>query len=419
MGVFDRFRTKAAPKVKAHSEGLNVAKVTNPAELSAWMRDGGGGTYSGQNVNVSNAMRVAAVYRCVSILSDIAASAPIHIKNKETLVRRSPDDELVYILNDMANDRTGSRMPAFALRKLMDTHKLLRGNGYARIIRGFKNQVIGLKFMHSAQVEPCQRSDGTVEYVYTTLDGKQITLPQDDVLHVMGPSLDGIKGMSVLDSARNQIGFSMATEKHSSALFKNGTNIGDILSSTGSLSPEVVEALRESLQEYRSPENAHKTLILQGGLTHDKVGMTQADAEFVLSRKLGIIEICMFFGVPPHIVGFTENQTSYGQGVEHQGIAFVNFSVNGVYSGWEAAIKLGLLVGNRHEFVEMDDGKLLRGDAKSRWESHKIGRETGVLNANDVLRAEGLPQRDGGEGYWTQPNLAKEAKHEPSKTTKD
>ena len=412
------FAKKQQPEPQAHAAGVDVAKITTAQELEEFFRNGGSDTFAGEHVGVSQAMKVAAVNRCINILSDISSTAPIDIRNKSTYLARPQADDVVYMLNDMASMRVGSKMPARRLRKLMDVHKLLRGNGYARIVRGFRNLPVSLEFMHADRVSVRQLTDRSLEYRYATVDGRSFVLPQDEVLHVMGPSDDGVKGMSVLEDARNQIGFSIASEKHGSSLFKNNTSIGDILSNEKMLSKEAVEALKQSLEDYRGAENSGKTLILQGGMTHEKVGMTQADAEFVLSRKLGIIEICMFFGVPPHIAGFTENQTSYGQGVEHQGIAFVNFNVNGIYSGWEDAIRMALIE-SKDEFVQFDDGKLMRGDTKSRWESYKIARETGVYNANDILRAEGRPEREGGSEYWQQPNAMKGANDEPKKTPED
>lgn len=416
MGLFDFLKSKPDQPAPQASGGVDIAKITNPAELDDFLRNGDGiVTDSGEAVNTRTALKVAAAYRCVEITSDIAATAPINIKDKETFAKRSVEDDLVYLLNDTPN----ARMSSYTLRKAMDMHRQLRGNGYARIVRGFRRRPVALEFMDSRAVQVRERQNRSIEYQYTRTNGTSFVLEQEDVLHVMGPSENGIVGMSILEAARNQIGYSLATEKHGSSLFKNGTNIGDILSTDKALGPEEVEFLRSSLEEYRGAENSHKTLILQGGLKHDKIGMTQADAEFVLSRKLGIIELCMFWGVPPHIVGYTENQTSYGQGVEHQGIAFVNYKVNGIYSAWESAIKRALLPDSRREMVEMDDSKLLRGDTKSRWESHKIAREVGAFNANDILMAEGKPPREGGDEYWTQPNLAKGASNEPVKTPKD
>lgn len=416
MGLLNFWKSPESAQPSASGVGFDIAKITNPAELDNFLRSGEGSeSFAGEGVSSRAALKVAAAYRCIEITSDIAATGQINIKDKETLKSRSPEDDLIYLLNDTPN----RRMSAYTLRKTMDMHRQLRGNGYARIVRGINARPIALELMDSRSVEVIERPNRTIEYKYTRSDGSYFTLNQSDVLHVMGPSEDGIKGMSILEAARNQIGFSIATERHSSSLFKNGTNIGDILTAEGNLSAEAKAALKQSLEEYRGAENAHKTLILQGGLKHDKIGMSQADAEFVLSRKLSIIELCMFWGVPPHIVGYTENQTSYGQGVEHQGIAFVNYKVNGIYTSWESAIKRSLLPDNRREMVEMDDSKLLRGDTKSRWESHKIAREVGAYNANDILKAEGRPAREGGDEYWTQPNLAKGASNEPSKTPQD
>lgn len=406
MWPFSRRREEPAPKAMASN--VDVAKLTTSAEIAAFLRGEELGSFSGQNVAPTAAMRVAAVYRCVEILSNVAASARIKIKDKTTNEVRGPEDDLDYMLNDMSS----RNMSAFHLRKTMEVHKLFRGDGFARVVRGFRNRPVALQLMHTDAVTVRQLDDLSLEYTYTAPSGAKLTLPQDEVLHVMGPSYDGICGQSVLGAARNQVGFAIATEKHTSSLFTNGTNIGDILSHPDALSPEQISALQDTLESYRNPENAHKTLILQGGLKHDKVGMTQADAEFVLSRKLGIVEICMFFGVPPHIVGLTENQTSYGQGVEHQGIAFVNYNLDGLFSSWESAIGKAFLADNRREKAEFDDSRLMRGDMKSRWEAWKIAREIGALNADEIRGKEGEPSRPGGDDFWDQPNAAREVSNE-------
>lgn len=416
MGLLDFMRSKpSAPAPQASSPGADYANITDSAQLAEFLQSGSGSeTFSGEKIGIREAMKVAAVYRCVNIRADTSATAPIHIRDKVTFESRGVEDDIVFMLNDMPNPR----MSAYSLRRVMDVQKQLRGNGYARVVRGFKGRPIALEFMDEGRTSVEELDDRSLEYTFTTKLGKSIKLPQDEVLHVMGPSYNGITGQSVLEAARNQIGLSVASEKHASALFKNGTNIGDVLSHEKQLTPEAVEFLKASLEEYRGAENSHRTLILQGGLTHEKMGMTQADAEFVLSRKLSVIELCMFFGVPPHIVGFNEGQI-YGNGVEHTGIAFNNFTLNGDFRGWEAAIRQTLLGENRREMVDLDDANLLRGDTKARWDSYKIARETGVYSANDINKLERRPPVDGGDDYWTQPNLAKGASDEPKRPPED
>lgn len=401
----------SAPQASAFPKGAEYANITNSQELSEFLSSGGVDTFAGEKVGLHEAMKVAAVYRCVNILANISATARIYIKDKETFECRGVEDDLVYMLNDMPNDH----MNAYNLRRTMELQKLLRGNAYARVVRGFRGRALSLELMHTDQVEVRELRDRSLEYTYSSKHGDTLVLPQDEVLHIMGPSYDGIIGHSALSAARNQIGLSLASEKHSSSLFKNGTNIGDILTNEKELGKEAVEFLKSSLEDYRGADNGHKTLILQGGMKYDKVGMSQVDAEFVASRKLGVIELCMFFGVPPHIAGFNEGQI-YGNGVEHTGIAFVNYTIVGDHRGWEAAIKQTLLIGNRREMVDLDDSNLMRGDTKSRWESYRIARETGVMNANDINRAERRPIVDGGDVYWTQPNLARGAENEPQNT---
>ncbi|WP_163602755.1 phage portal protein, partial [Klebsiella pneumoniae] len=76
--------------------------------------------------------------------------------------------------------------------------------------------------------------------------------------YLCGLTLDGVNGVSVLTYARETIGEALATAKHASTMFRNGTSIGGVLQAKGKLGPEGVQALRDSLEAYRGAENAHK-----------------------------------------------------------------------------------------------------------------------------------------------------------------
>lgn len=390
MNPFNWFK-KAQPKARIDSHEL--AKM-----LASKL-----GTAAGVDVGITDAMRVGAVYRCANVASDIVAMAPIHIKDKVTREKRAFDDDLVYILNDRPNHHIDS----FTFRKTMELHRIFRGRACAQIIRS-RGRIIGLELMSPNATTVVENADRSLTFRYTTPSGKQIELQQKDVIHVLGPSFDGVTGMSTLEAAKNQIGLSLASESHSSNLFRRGTHIGDTISFKTPLTDEQWKRLADDIQEFRDPDSNKGTLILENDGTYNRIGMTQADAEFVIGRKLGIVEICMFFGIPPHIIGYTENQTSYGQGVEHQGIAFRNFNVAPMFRAHESAYAFSLLNGNRREFIDFDDKFLMKGDTKATWDKYKIGREIGYYDTDDIAELEGEPVRKEGGDYWSQPNKAKE-----------
>jgi HK97 family phage portal protein len=231
-----------------------------------------------------------------------------------------------------------------------------------------------------------------------------VELGQDDVFQVRGMTLDGVIGVSVLHYAREILGGSIAAEKHGNTLFKNGTNLGGVLKHPGSIGTEGQDTLRASLQKYRGSENAGKTLILEEAMDYVPLGMSQIDAEFINSRKLSIVELAMFLGVPPHILGFTEGNTSLGSSIEQQSAGFVNFGLNDHFEMWEGAIERDLLDDDAL-VAEFNDHKLMRGDTAARWAAHVSAVSYGLLSPDEIREEEGKPRRLGGDEFYPPPNM--------------
>ena len=62
-----------------------------------------------------------------------------------------------------------------------------------------------------------------------------ITLRQEDVLHIPGLGFDGLIGYSPIAMARNAVGMTMACEKYGASFFANGANPGGVLEHPGVL----------------------------------------------------------------------------------------------------------------------------------------------------------------------------------------
>ena len=152
-------------------------------------------------------------------------------------------------------------------------------------------------------------------------------LPQSDVMHPVGLSLDGVTGLSVLRLAAQTIGQSLAVRSHGTAVFENSTRIGGILKHPKTLGADAVARLRDSLERYRGPENAGKSLVLEEGMEFSQMAMTLEDAQFVETAGLTRSEIYQFFGLPPHMAGDTEKATSWGTGIEAMSLGFVNYTL--------------------------------------------------------------------------------------------
>ena len=409
------FWNKQKRKVNANLPDGGVT-ITNAQELEEYLKNGNI-TSSGANVTPTTAMQVGAVFRSVSILSGAVANMPLAInKRVDDRTRIDASDHWLWaLLRKKPNDW----MTSSGFRKLLTLHVLLRGNGYALIVRSL-GRVVSLIPMSPDKVEVHQLNNHEIVYTYTRKDGRKLHYPKKDIFHLMNLSFDGIVGVTPITYAKEAIGLSLQTEKHGAALFKNGTILGAILKHPKNLSEDAQERLKQGLEQYRGSENAYKTLLLEEGLEFEMPGMSQQDAQFIETRQATRTDIAMYFGVPPHMLGDTEKTTSWGTGIEQQSIGFVTYTLQDYLTMWEETIARDLIT-EKNMYAKFNTGGLVRGDIKTRTESQVKRVQFGINTVNEIRAENDENPTDGGDERYPPPNTnGQEGKqNESDQTTGD
>ncbi|NTW99601.1 MAG: phage portal protein, partial [Geobacteraceae bacterium] len=222
------------------------------------------------------------------------------------------------------------------------------------------------------------------------------TLPQQDVFHLPGLTLNGWQGVSVLSYARETVGLSMATEKHGAKLFSNGAKMGGILTFPGRWKdPETKNKVAASFDEKTSGDSAHGTVVLEEGMKWEKVTMTSDDAQFLETRKFQVPEIARFFRMPLHKIQEMGGATF--SNIEQQALEFLTDCIMPWLCRWEQTLNTTLLSEKEQEeyyFEFLVDG-LLRGDIQSRYAAYSQGILSGFMTRNEVRARENLNWLDG------------------------
>ena len=365
-----------------------------------------GNCNSGVRVDEESSMRTSAVYACVKILAETVASLPLHLykkgaDGKNELAEQHP---LFSCLYESPNDE----MTSFEFREIMMTSLLLYGNAYARIIRK-QGHVTELWFL-KPQYMTVERDTitGKIKYTYSDdITNKTYVYKPNQIFHIKGLSIDGVKGLSPIAEAREAVGLSLATEEYGAKFFGNGARPGGVLEHPGILKDP--EKLRESWnQVYQGTRNSHKVAVLEEGMKYHSIGIAPEDAQFLETRKYQVNEICRIFRVPPHLVGDLERATF--SNIEHQSIEFVQHTIRPWIVRWEQAIARALLSAEERTiyFARFNVDGLLRGDYKSRMEGYAVGRQNGWLSTNDIRKLEDLPlvaTELGGDDYLVNGNM--------------
>jgi len=401
MGLFNWL---TAPRNAVQDKNGGKA-ITSTADLEAAIRQISMGSSSGVAVTTTSAMRVAAVYGCVRLISGAVANLPVHVMERvdETTRKERTDHPLSKVLRRKPNSwQTPSQF-----KRMMQAHLLLRGNGYAQIVRS-RDRVIALNPLDPDRMTVTQADDLTLKYVYQRRNGTKVVLPSNTVMHLVGLTLDGITGVSVMTYAREAIGLSIAQERHGATTFKNGARPSSVLTHPEKLSKEAQDNLRSSLDAFRAGGESEGTaLILEEGMTVNDMSMTATDAQWIESRKFSRGDIAMFFGVPPHMIGDTDKASSWGTGVEHQSIGFVTYTLEDHLIAWEETVNRDLIADSEGDiYTRFNRKALVRGDIKTRTDHYTRMLQWGVYSPNDVLRMEDLNPRDGGDIYYSPPNTA-------------
>jgi len=343
-------------------------------------------TASGQNVTPDTAMRTSAVYACVTILAQTLAMLPKHIK----AIRPDGGKDILsdHRLYKQIHNRPNRWQSSFEFFEMMEGHRLLRGNAYAKNVFYPGRQKNELVPMHPDHVFPfiitpdgityyvsdnsaCPPAGSTLWFQHFPQNGPTEILSAADVLHVRGYSVNGIVGMGVIKRAmREAIGLSMAAEEHGAKMFSNGAQIPLVLSHPQTLKDDAFKRLKEQERaggEYAGSGNAGKTMILEGGMTVEKIGMTADESQFLETRKFQVEDIARFFNMPLVLIGHGDKAPTYAS-AEQFFMSFKVHTMSPIVSRWEGASERSLLfpgeVGNT--IVDFDMDSMMRGDATAR-----------------------------------------------------
>jgi HK97 family phage portal protein len=394
MGLFSRSLLPRIFNRETRSQSVQTTVRTRDPYLSEFFGFGGSPAVTPETV-LSNS---AVAMRCVALRSEMLASVSLHVhrRSRDGGRNRADDLPLYGVLHDNANDWQS----AFEFRELMVRCLDLHGNFFAKITRNNRGQVVALLPLANGIVSVERLTNGRLRYkVSDGMNGAEILL-QDEVLHVRGPSRDGIMGQSPISMARGALGLALQQRTTAQALMANSLRPSAVLSYEHLMSIDNKQFLRDQLRErVGGPEKAGNFLILDGGGKYDKMSFSPEDAEFLDSMKLSNEDVARIFGVPPTSVGILDKGTY--SNVEQESATLIQNCLGPLAARIEAAMARCLLTpeARRTIYIEHDLSSLLRGDVKSRFEAYRLGREIGALSANDVRRRENEPPIEGGEAY--------------------
>lgn len=358
------------------------------------------------------AMKLAAVNRCLEVISDSVGKMPSYGMITSTRERVFPP------VLDLLNLRPNEAMTPFIRRKMLELNRLIRGFAVEWILRDpITMEPVELIPVPSELVNFWQDTAGHVWYDIThPYNGAVMRLASTDVLHYKGYTRDGLHSLSVLQRASQVIGAGLDAQAYQGRYYSSGGQPSGVLSTEADLGGYVKDkagkptdvtrkdALRREWDRIHSgPDNAYRVAILDHGLTYTPLSATMADAKFVENHDITVIDICNFFGVPAYKVN--AGKQSYSSN-EQNAIEYVVGTLHPKVTAYEEELVYKLLPPSeaRRYRVRMNMMAELRGDYDSRGTWYRVMREIGAYSVNDIRALEDLSDVEGGDDRYASLN---------------
>lgn len=380
----------------------NPAVPLTSVSLSDWLA--GGRSKAGSLVSEHRVHGIPAYLRALTIRASVEAALPLKLYKSGTRER---------VTRRTVLDRPGPGLTPFRFWQTMRMNGIGHGNMFALLTRDGADVVVRMQPMQSrrVRVEPVDESqlfpDGKL-FLVTDRNGAEHRFSSWRMLHIPYMAPDGSVGISAFQAFRESLGTAIAAEDVAGRLFANGNRLSGILTTKESLDDTKATRLKKRWRElFGGPDNAGDIAVLDNSAEFKSVVIAPQDAQLLASRQWSVTEIARMVGVLPHMIGDTERSTSWGTGIEHQFIGWVQTIVYPELVNIEQAIPAVLPGGLdfANEYAEYTIEGLLRGDSAARQAFYSAAIQWGWMTRNEVRVRENLEPLDGLDEPLTPSNM--------------
>lgn len=368
-----------------------------------------------QNVVWANtetrAMKIAAVFRAVNLISSGLATLKLEYKRKDRYKGYFKLDDSIggKRMNYLLSVAPNRRMNVSVFMKTLVSQILLRGNAYVLPVRNIYNDVEALYLLKPGSVTHDVYTNTYL--VHDDVNGISGRYSDEEILHFKNVSNDGgYTGSSTISYAALTLGIAATADNETLKRFATGGRFKAILKNNtsvrgfGEYQDEQLKSHGDDLQD--AINRGDDILAVKGDVEVSPLSMSSADMQFLESRKFTILEIARFFNVPPSKLMHDSN--SNYKSVEVSNIAFYAEALQPIVTEIEREFSAKLLnEWNYQDYKFSFDLSALYAldlESKARWDKNRL--ENGIVSVNDLRRERDVEPVDKGDDVYLSVNLA-------------
>jgi HK97 family phage portal protein len=346
------------------------------------------------DVSTSNALRVADAYACVRLLADTIATLPLKTYRRTDAGRVPAGDNarIVQLLRRPTPGSTGVDLISHVM-----VHLNVYGEAFVGKYRSADGEIAQLGLIHPEHVQ-VELKGQRVVYTLDTLKARTEHGPQD-ILHIKGMSVDGLRGLSPVTQCRTALGLSSSLQVSAKVFTEQGSRPTGILSVERATDAQIERVHEAWKAGHAGANNMHKVAVVAGDIKFTPVGFSADDSQFLQQRELSAREVARIFRVPAWAIDAPTGDSLTYANVAEQNRALSTLSLRPWATRLETAISNDPDLCPGGTYVQFDFDALLRAAPESRAQSYTaaLNPDTGWMRREEVRELEDLPPETGVE----------------------
>jgi HK97 family phage portal protein len=383
MGFAERVLARTAPERRAITE-WGTSAIPGPLGDMA-----GGGSFASVDLRrAESALQKVAVSAAIDLIAGIASQLPLQT------FRAQPDGTGRVIGSPkLVQDPGGDDQGCGDWIYQYIGSKLMRGNAYGAVgsydlSTACPTQIV---LYHPDDVHGWRDRDGIIHW---RVNGKEV--PASQVWHRRAYPIAGqLLGMSQISRHATVIGQGIAAARFGMQFFTDGGHPTVVMQN----SEEEIDQAKAKQVKARLMSTAwgsREPLVTGRGWDFKTLSVSPNESQFLETQKYTAAECARMFGpCVAEILGYESGGSMTYANQEQRALDFLKFTLNRWLRDVEAVFTRYL---PKPQYVRFDRRVLLETDLMTRYNAHRVARDIGLSNIDEIRAMEDLPPLPDGQG---------------------
>lgn len=357
-------------------------------------------TAEGKKVNANTALKISAFWCGVNSIANDVALLPKSIFRETADTRnRAKDHPVDYLIHNEPN----TRMTAFTFWYTMVICLLIKGNAYAHIKYNAAGYPEALLLWHPDDVD-------VLEYkteIFYKHKGKTYTA--QEVYHLPGFCLDGIKGVSVIKYAADNMGMSIAADQFAANAYTDKGITYGVAESDQKINDIGSKNIQTIFGNAMNSPSKYKVAVFDEGLKYRNIALSPGESEFINAKATGVQDIARWLNIPMYKL-HAPGEGGYNFLVQ-MSISYLQSAIMPIGQKIQEESNRKLISKKEKVsgyYTHLNYQKLLQVDPAGRAQYFKDMVFMSAMAPNEVREKEDMNPREGGDEFLQLSNLFNE-----------